>query len=103
VAARGGWVRRVGSVAGALAGDQLFELAYVFALGDCEPFLLGFGDGDARELAEGRPVEDSVFEGSTEERQLLESLGDAELFLGGARLVAEAALDVFSEAAEAEV
>jgi hypothetical protein len=48
-------------------------------------------------------VEDSVFEGSTEERQLLEGLGDAELCLGGAGLVAEVALDVFSEAAEAEV
>jgi hypothetical protein len=85
------------------AGDELFQLAHGLVAGEREPGVFGLGGGDAGEFAHGRPVELAAFESRAEGGEGFEGLGDAQLFLGGARFVAEQSFDVFGEAAEAEV
>jgi hypothetical protein len=81
----------------------LFELAEGLAAGEVEPFVFGVGRGDAGEFAQGGPAELALLEGLGQGGQVFEGVGDAELFSGGARLVAEEAFDVFAEAGVAEV
>ena len=90
-------------VARSLAGHERFELVRGFAAGDREPLALGLGDGNTGELADARPVERAFLERLSDDWQPLERLGNAQLLLGRAGLVAEQPLDVLGKAAKAQV
>jgi hypothetical protein len=92
----------IGQAAGAMTGDESFNLAHAMAPRAFEPGSLCFGRRHARQLAHAGPARGPVAKRLRELRQAFERFGDAQLVLRQARGVAKNPLRVLDEAAIAE-
>jgi hypothetical protein len=93
----------VGPIAGRVSNDKVLDLSQCAPARDLEPFMLRVGNGDARQFSGRRPVDGAVAKRLLELRQILERFGHAESLFRPAWLVAKETLDVFGEAAIAEM
>ena len=97
----GGW-RVVRTIAGAMIGDEIFDLAQVLVGRSRNPGRLGRGRCHARQLAHCGERKFAAGKRSGELRQGAERTRDPQPVLGGARGVAEHALEVVQGGYHAE-